>query len=55
MQQGNDCYIFYDEPITCPECGSRCEHPDAVAGVAECTGCGIAFNFEIEDDDETTD
>lgn len=46
-------YLFDpDNPITCPECGSRCEHPDASAGVAACLGCMCVFQYELEDDDE---
>ena len=53
IEKGDDVFIFYEEDfITCPDCSARCDHPDAKAGVAECLGCGISFNYEIEEDED---
>jgi len=52
----NDVFLFgTDDAITCPDCGSRCSHPDAHYGFARCMGCPNTFNYQIEDDDEKTD
>lgn len=52
MFQGNDIVVYdADEELTCPDCGSECEpldKDDRKGGVAECQGCGIAFNFMVE-------
>lgn len=49
MFQDNDMVAYdQDEPVTCPDCGSDCELSGPDGGVAECRGCGIAFNFKIE-------
>ena len=40
--------IGSEDPVTCPKCGARCEHPDAVSAAAACLGCGYIFLYEIE-------
>jgi len=37
-----------DDPVTCPFCGARCDHPDANEGSATCLGCKKKFKYEVE-------
>lgn len=49
MYREDDMTVFeHDEEVTCPDCGSDCELSAPKGGVAECQGCGIAFNFMVE-------
>lgn len=44
----NDVYMFgEDDPVTCPDCGWRCEVNDD-DNWAKCPGCKKEFQWEVE-------